>query len=378
MAWINRYYEKQFDKMLQKGKVLVIYGPRQVGKTSLVNYLIKGDGKIFKGDGNDHALQEVLGSLKLSMIQNAFRGYQIVFIDEAQKIDHIGNALKLMVDHLPDIQVIASGSSSFDLSNKIGEPLVGRQIVCRLFPISVIELMENSGGIEVTRQLENLMIYGSYPEVLVANNNESKIDYLVNLRNSLLLKDILEMENIRNSSKLMDILRLLAFQIGKEVSLNELSNQLQIAKQTVERYLDLLEKVFIISKVQAYSSNLRKEISKSHRYYFWDNGIRNAIINNFNPLKFRNDKGMLWENLMYSERMKTREYLKIYSNIYFWRTYDQKEVDMVEEREGKLFGYEFKWQPKKIKPPKLWLETYTNSEYKVISKDNFLEFLCEK
>jgi hypothetical protein len=379
MSWIKRYYEPGFDQMLQKGKVLVIYGPRQVGKTSLINHLLtpKTNEKIFKGDGNDVTLQDILGSKKLANIQNAFKGYRIIFIDEAQKIEEIGDGLKLLVDHAPEIAVIASGSSSFDLSNRIGEPLVGRQKVSILYPVSVLELTNNFGGAWVLQQLENLMIYGSYPEVLTASGNEHKTDYLINLRNSLLLKDILELENVRNSSKLMDLLRLLAFQIGMEVSLNELSNQLQIAKQTIERYLDLLEKVFIIKKIQAYSSNLRKEITKTHRYYFWDNGIRNAVINNFNSLKFRNDVGMLWENFMYTERMKTREYLRIYSNNYFWRTYDQKEVDMVEERKGKLFGYEFKWKPKKTKAPKLWLDTYKNAEYKVIDNSNFLEFLCK-
>lgn len=378
MSWIERYYEHKFDQMLQKGKVLVIYGPRQAGKTSLVNHLLKqkSDIKIFKGDGNDLTLQEILGSRKLANIQNAFRGFQVVFIDEAHKITQIGEGLKLLVDHEPDIAIIASGSSSFDLSNRIGEPLVGRQKVSILHPVSVLELENNYSGAWVIQQLESLMIYGSYPEVLTAQSNDNKTDYLINLRNSLLLKDILELENVRNSSKLMDLLRLLAFQIGMEVSLNELSNQLQIAKQTIERYLDLLEKVFIIKRIHAYSSNLRKEITKTHRYYFRDNGVRNAVINNFNPLNFRNDVGMLWENFMYTERMKTREYLKIYSNNYFWRTYDQKEVDMVEEREGKLFGFEFKWKPQKIKPPKLWLETYKNSEYTIIDNNNFLDFLC--
>jgi len=377
MTWITRNYEKEFENLLNTPKVLVIHGPRQVGKSSLVNRMLLKKKQVFKGDGNDLHLRELLESMVLSRIKSAFQGYEIVFIDEAQQIEKIGSALKLMVDHLPDLKIIASGSSSFDLSNKIGEPLVGRQTVIMLYPVSIFEMVKNAGGMHVYQDLENLMVYGGYPEVLVAGSNEAKVDTLIHLRNALLLKDILELENIRHSSKLMDLLRLLAFQIGMEVSLNELSNQLQIAKQTVERYIDLLEKVFIIKKVQAFSSNLRKEISKSHRYYFLDNGIRNAIINNFNPLKFRNDVGMLWENLMYSERLKTREYKKIYANNYFWRTYDQKEVDLVEEREGKLFGYEFKWQAKKTKPPKLWLDTYPNASYQVIDQKNFLEFLTD-
>ncbi len=378
MVWIPRYYEKEFPKMLEKGKVLVIYGPRQVGKTSLINYLLPDESGVFKGDGMDSVLNEVLGSMQLGIIENAFRGYKTLFIDEAQKINNIGFALKLLIDHNSEIKIIASGSSSFDLSNKTGEPLTGRQKVYFLFPVSILELIEYEGGMEVLGQLDNLMIYGSYPEVLTAENREKKIEYLINLRNAYLLKDILELENIRNPSKIADLLRLLAFQIGQEVSLNELANQLEISKQTVEKYIDLLEKVFVIKKVRGFSSNLRKEVTKTHRYYFWDNGVRNALINNFNPLSFRNDKGMLWENLMFIERLKSQEYLRIHSNNYFWRTYDQKEIDMVEERDGKLFGFEFKWEAKKHKPPKLWTDTYSNAEYRVIDRNNFIPFLTER
>ncbi len=375
MIWITRYYEKNFNNLLKKPKVLVLHGPRQVGKSSLINKMLTDKQKVFRGDGNDQTIREILESMSLPRLKGAFSGYDFLFLDEAQQIEKIGSALKLLADHIPGLQIIASGSSSFDLTNKIGEPLVGRQISAMLYPISILELKKNTGGMHVIQQLEDLMVFGGYPEVMVAESREAKTDTLVHLRNALLLKDILELENIRNASKLMDLLRLLAFQIGMEVSLNELSNQLQIAKQTVERYIDLLEKVFVIVKVQAFSSNLRKEITKSHRYYFVDNGVRNAVINNFNPLKFRNDVGMLWENLMFSERLKSREYLKIYTNKYFWRTYDQKEVDLVEERDGKLYGYEFKWQAKKVKPPKLWLETYPNASYQVIDQNNFLEFL---
>ena len=376
MTWIRRYFEPKFDQMMEKGKVLVIYGTRQVGKTSLVNRMIENDHDVFKGDGNDVTIQEILNSRRLSAIQNAFGGYRIVFIDEAQRIRHIGEALKLLADHNPESKIIVSGSSSFDLSNKIGEPLTGRQKIYTLYPISVIELIENTGKIGVIRELDNILVYGSYPETLNAANDQKRIEYLNNLRNAYLLKDILELENIRNASKLFDLLRLLAYQIGSEVSLNELSNQLGIAKQTIERYLDLLEKVFIIKKVQGFSRNLRKEITKTHRYYFWDNGIRNALINNFNPFPVRNDQGMLWENFLFIERMKTREYLRIHSNNFFWRTYDQKEIDMVEERDGKLFGYEFKIAPKNLKAPKLWSESYENSEFEVIHKENFFDFLC--
>ncbi|RMG65250.1 MAG: ATP-binding protein, partial [Bacteroidetes bacterium] len=253
MTWIARFYETRIEQMLQPGKVLWLYGSRQVGKTSLLNRVLEGRGKVFRGDGQDMVLNRLLTSLDLTQIQTAFRGYDLVFIDEAQKVEHIGQALKLLIDHEPQLQVVVSGSSSFDLSQKVGDPLTGRQKVFMLFPVSVLELTELWGGIGVMQQLENLLIYGCYPETLTAPNLESKREYLVNLRDAFLLKDILEQERVKSPAKLFDLLRLLAYQIGGEVSLNELSNQLGIAKQTVERYLDLLEKVFIIKKVQGFS-----------------------------------------------------------------------------------------------------------------------------
>lgn len=378
MNWIERYYEEDFEGMLHTNKVLVVYGARQVGKTSLISRMLKDKENIFAGDGNDLDLQEILGSGRLSTIRNALGGYKYIFIDEAHKVRNIGEAIKLLIDHIPGIIVVLSGSSSFQLSGQLGEPLTGRQSTQFLFPLSVLELRKQFGAMKVLSDIESLLIFGSYPEAYTSKNNDSKIKYLVNLRNSYLLRDILELENVRNASKLFDLLRLLAFQIGMEVSLNELSNQLGIAKQTVERYLDLLEKVYVIVKVQGFSRNLRKEITKTHRYYFRDNGIRNAIINNFNPLNLRNDRGMLWENFLYTERLKTQEYLSIFSNNFFWRTYDQKELDMIEERDGRLFAYEFKFQSKRLSPPKLWIETYPDSEFKVICKENFIDFLCNR
>ncbi len=245
-----------------------------------------------------------------------------------------------------------------------------------LFPISVIELKQQFGGMHIIQNLENYLVYGMYPEILKTGNSKDKISYLFELRNSYLLKDILELENIRNADKLYDLLRLIAFQIGKEVSLSELGNALELAKQTVSRYLDLLEKTFIIKKIGGFSRNLRKEVTKTNRYYFFDNGIRNAIINNFNMVETRNDIGMLWENFMIMERIKKQHYHEIYSNNYFWRTYDQKEVDFVEERDGKLFGYEFNWKAKKTKIQQEWLNTYDNASFEIINKENFLQFLC--
>ena len=374
--WYKRYLEYTPEFFSKKGKVFVLYGPRRVGKTELLKKLIPSfKGKIYAGTGDNMELREILSSQKLSQFTTSFAQYDLVYIDEAQRIPDIGQGLKLLIDQFPAIQIIVTGSSSFGLSTQIGEPLTGRHITRILYPISVYELYQQFGGIHILEQLENLLIYGSYPEILNTSNHKDKVEYLSTLRDAYLFKDILELENIRNSNKLGDLLRLLAFQLGHEVSLTELGNKLGIAKQSVERYLDLLEKAFIIKKVSGFSRNLRKEVVKSSRYYFWDNGIRNALINNFNPLGLRNDLGMLWENFLFNERLKSKHYKRIYSNDYFWRTYDQQEIDLIEERDGNLFAYEFKYSPRKVKAPKAWEKNYPGATFDVISKDNFLEFL---
>ncbi len=376
MEWITRSIESKFDSIVQRGKVLVLYGARRVGKTSVVErYLKTLDREYFAGTGDDIELRNILSSENKAIITNSFKGYDIVFIDEAQRIPDIGWGLKLLVDSNPEISVIASGSSSFELLNKIGEPLTGRQTIYTLFPVSIMELAEFKGRVHIIQYLSDYLVYGTYPETLNAINYEKKKEYLMTLRNSYLFKDILEVENIRNSDKMFDLLKLIAFQIGNEVSLSELSRALGIAKQTVERYLSLLEKSFIILKVGGFSSNLRKEITKTSRYYFWDNGVRNALINNFNEPSSRMDMGMLWENFCFIERIKKQNYQKLYSNNYFWRTYDRQEIDLIEERDGKLFGFEFKWNSKKkIKPPKAFIEAYSNAHFECITPENFLEF----
>jgi uncharacterized protein len=375
--WIKRYYEDKMDALLKKGKVLVIYGPRRVGKTSLIEkFLSKYKGKKYLGIGDDIVLRNLLSSEDLNLIKTSFSNYKLIAIDEAQRIPNIGIGLKIIIDNIPNIKVMTSGSSSFSLSNKIGEPLTGRQKEIMLYPVSILELYEQYGGIEILEKLKNFLIYGTYPEILTLKNFKEKTEYLHSIRNSYLFKDILELENIKNSDKIINLLRLLAFQIGRDVSLNELSNSLGIARQTVEKYLDLLEKNFIIKRLKSFSKNLRKEISKSSRYYFFDNGIRNSIINNFNDISLRDDIGMLWENFLFIQRIIRQEYFGETSNNYFWRTYDKKEIDLIEERDGKLFAYEFKWgNKKKSKAYKFWLETYKNSEFNIINKNNFLEFL---
>ena len=308
-------------------------------KTSLIQkFLNTFVGRYFQGTGEDMLLADVFASQSVQRLVSHFSGYDLVVIDEAQYIPDISLGLKMLVDHMPSVSIIASGSSPFDLSNKISEPLTGRQKILLLFPISVLEWQEQFGTMDVMQKLEDFLVFGMFPEVLQMPNIQDKIEYLNTLRDSYLFKDVLILENIRNAAKLTRLLQLLAYQIGKHVSLSELAGQLGLSKQTVERYLDLLEKVFIIKRVSGFSRNLRKEITKSNRYYFLDNGIRNALINNFNSLSSRDDVGMLWENFIFAERLKRNTYLRRFANYYFWRTYSGQEVDLVEEEGGRLNG----------------------------------------
>ena len=302
---ITRFYQNQFDDLMRPNKVLVIYGPRRVGKTTLSRSFVDSfNGKVYQSTGENTLLRTVLESSDFSKIIPFFQDYDLVFIDEAQWINHIGLGLKILIDQISGIKIIATGSSSFDLSNKIGEPLVGRQHIIHLHPISVMELKENFGGAYLMENLENLMVFGAYPEVLEATSFSTKIEFLTQLRDSYLFKDILELENIKNSKKVYDLLRLVAFQIGQEVSHHELGTQLGMSKNTVARYLDLLEKAFVLINVGGFSRNLRKEITKTSRYYFYDNGVRNAVLGNFDFIENRNDVGQLWENFLFMERLK--------------------------------------------------------------------------
>ncbi len=374
--WYQRFYEQKLESYLQPGKVFVLYGLRRAGKTSLIQKLLSTyNGKYFFGTGEDLRVQEILSSQQATRITSSFSGYDLVVIDEAQYIPNVGLGLKILVDHLPSVRVIASGSSSFDLSNKLGEPLTGRQRIGVLYPLSLLELKQQFGAMEILQQLNELLVFGTFPEVLQLKNNNDKIEYLHTLRDSYLLKDLLMLESIKNAAKLNSLLRLIAFQIGKQVSLNELSKMLELSKHTISRYLDLLEKVFIIKRVEGFSRNLRKEIRKTCRYYFWDNGIRNALINNFNYPEHRDDIGMLWENFIFTERLKRNTYRRHYANYYFWRTYSRQEIDFVEEYGGKLDGYEFKWRPATKKAPKVWLETYPNASFTIVHNENFWDFV---
>lgn len=368
---------KYIQQNLLPGKALIIYGPRRVGKTTILQEFTENySGKFLMTTGEDRDIREVLQSESINTIKSYLTEFSLLIIDEAQKIQNVGAGLKLVVDHLPHLKVIVTGSSSLDLAQKTGEPLTGRRRLITVYPISVEELSLENSKLETHAKLEELLRFGSYPETITYTSESEKIEYLANLVDSYLYKDILELEELRNAEKLISLLRLLAFQIGSEVSLNELANNLDISKQTVDRYLDLLQKAFVLVKVGGFSRNLRKEVSKTSRYYFYDLGVRNAIIRNHNPLKLRNDVGQLWENFLLIERIKKLSYSKTYSNRYFWRTYDQKEIDYVEEREGKLYGYEFKFAVNKDpKAPQDWLGTYKNASYQVINRQNYFDFI---
>lgn len=374
--YIPQKHLENLKNLIQPNKVIVIYGPRRCGKTTLLKKFLESvKEKYLFVNGEDIFVQEELSSQSIIKLKNFVGDYKLLVIDEAQRIPNIGLNLKLIVDNIENIKVVATGSASFDLFQKLGEPLTGRKITLRLFPLAQLELAKIEKPHETRANLESRLIFGSYPEVILAKNNREKIIYLRELASSYLCKDILEMNGLKHSDKLIKILQLLAFQIGSEVSVSEIATQVGINKKTVEKYLELLEKVFVIFKIRGFSRNLRKEVSKSPKYYFYDLGVRNVLINNFNSINLRNDVGMLWENYIISERIKKQEYLGIQANDYFWRTYEKKEIDFVEERGGKLYGYEIKWKAKKISPPKDWKESYPNSKFLVISPENYLEFI---
>jgi uncharacterized protein len=371
----TRHYQP-LSQYIEPNKVLVIYGPRRVGKTTLINEFLKKTTLPYKSESGENMLvQQVLSSSNFELIKEYCSGYELLVFDEAQNIPSVGKGLKIIADQVPGIRVIATGSSSFDLSNKIGEPLVGRQRILKLFPLSLLELSTHYNRVELHQQLNTFLIYGLYPEVLTQSSTAEKMRYLVDLVNAYLLKDILALENIRSPRLLLDLLRLLAFQVGSEVSLNELANTLKIDVKTVARYLDLLEKSFILFSLGGFSRNMRNEVTSKRKYYFYDLGVRNGVINAFNPMETRNDKGALFENFIIMERLKKKTYQAIYTNDFFWRTYTKNEIDLIEERDGKLFGFEFKWKGPKYKAPKAWTEHYPESSVELITTENYLDFI---
>lgn len=374
--YIPQIQLKNLKKSVIPGKVIVIYGARRTGKTTLLKEFLKNESETYTlVSGEDITIQSYLSSQSIEKLTAFVGSTRLLVVDEAQKIPHIGINLKLISDHMPDVRVIVTGSSSFDLARSTGEPLTGRKFTLKLFPLAQLEIGQIEKIHQTQANLENRLIYGSYPEIVLMPDNKRREHYLKEIVSSYLYKDILEMDGVRHSAKISRLLQLIAFQIGKEVSLSELGTSLGMSKNTVERYLDLLGKAFVVQRLTGFSRNLRNEITKNCRYYFLDNGIRNALINNFNLLEQRNDAGELWENYIIIERLKRQEYLGGAANNYFWRTYAKQELDFVEEREGRLFGYEIKWGKAKSRKPKEWLSAYPEASCELINRENYLKFI---
>ena len=365
------------DKLIKPKKALILYGARRVGKTTLLkDFLLRTKLKYRLDSGDNIRIQHLLGSQDFASILEYAEGYQLIAIDEAQQIENIGMALKILVDNIPQLRIVVTGSSSFDLSQSLGEPLTGRKRTVILYPLSLMELRSLHNKQELRDQIDQFLLYGLYPEIITTRSKREKVELLKELVESYLLKDILSVEKIKGSKPLFDLLKLLAFQIGSEVSLTELATQVRLDVKTVARYLDILEKGFVIKRIGAFSRNLRKEIASKAKYYFVDLGVRNAIISQFNALEDRDDVGRLFENFIVMERLKANAYLQQSCETYFWRTYDGQEIDMVEERGGKLHGYEIKWsRAGKVKLPKIWKATYSKATLKLIDSENYLSFI---
>jgi predicted AAA+ superfamily ATPase len=376
---IQRYLLAQIRESLLPGRVLVLYGPRQVGKTTLANDLLRSIPLRSKFVNADELIyREPLSSQNRQRLGEVLGDAELLVIDEAQRVPNIGINLKILVDSFPRAKILATGSASFDLANQISEPLTGRSLTFHLFPVSYPEIRQTLGPIEARSQLERWLVWGGYPAIVTTENPALREKLLGELVGAYLYRDILELEGVRRSGKIVDLLRLLAFQIGQEVSISELATSLALSRSTVERYLDLLEKVFVIFRVGGFARNLRKEVTKNSRYYFVDNGVRNSLIQNFNPIPLRDDAGQLWENYLVIERRKANQAAGRSANSWFWRTYDQKEIDLLEEHAGKLHGYEFKWAGKGMRRVirEEFMRAYPGSSLETVSQENFEAFLA--
>jgi predicted AAA+ superfamily ATPase len=374
---IPRILQKNIQNKLFKGKVILIFGSRQVGKTTLLSNLSKKHKNIQWFNADEIEVQSIFEKASLVNFKAILKQNALVIIDEAQNIKDIGIKLKIIVDNLKNIQLLVSGSSSFELANILNEPLTGRKFEYQLFPISFEEMTNHTGFFEEHKMLNQRLIFGYYPDVIENYSNAKQL--LKQLTDSYLYKDILIWNRIKKSDKLVKLLQALAYQIGNQVSYNELGRMVGLDNETVENYIILLEQSFVIYRLQSFSRNLRNELKQSRKIYFYDNGIRNALIGNYNPLELRNDIGYLWENFIITERMKFIHYNNIYCNRYFWRTHAQQEIDYIEERDGNLFAYEFKWNThKRVKIPKSFLKAYPNAEAKIITPENYYEFITQK
>lgn len=360
-------------KHIEPGKAVILYGPRRVGKTTLLHRLeTKLTPKPLWLNGDDLALQKALIP-SLSAINNVIGNHRTIMIDEAQQIPQIGLIVKLMVDMIPGIRIVASGSSSFALSYQVGEPLVGRAWWYTLYPIAQMEFRQTPH--EAKQHLETRLIYGGYPEVVLTEGDHMRQDMLTSIIDGALFNDIFTLDGLKKPRIAVDLARALALQIGSQVSFTELSQLLGVNIATIDRYVYLLEQTFIIARVSGFSRNLRTEIRRTSKYYFWDTGIRNALIRNFNPLSHRLDTGQLWENYIVMERLKRHAYSRWYGSTYFWRTHEGAEIDWVEEKDGTLTGYEIKWSEKRPKVPTQWKTVYPDAGYALIHQDNYLPFV---
>lgn len=376
---ITRIIQEQIEAKLGLQKVIMLYGTRRTGKTTIIENIVQkysGDALLLQGE--DMQVAELLQKRTVANYKQLTAGKKIIVVDEAQVVPEIGKILKLLIDSVKGITVIATGSSSFDLVYSTGEPLVGRNLVYHLYPIAQVELAATEDHLTTLRNLEQRLIYGSYPELWHIDKRQEQESYLKQLVSSYLLKDLLTMENIKGADVLYKLLQMLAWQVGSQVSTVELANSLQLNKGTVERYLDLLSKVFIIYPLTGYSSNLRKEITKSKKWYFFDNGIRNALIGNFNPLELRNDIGQLWEQYILSERIKYNSYRNYQPQYFFWRTYDGQEIDLLELTNGQLQALECKWKAAKAKKPVAFAKAYPEAHFTIVDQDNYMEWITNK
>jgi predicted AAA+ superfamily ATPase len=354
----------------------MIFGARRVGKTVLMSQIAEQfEGKKLIMNGEDYDALTLLENRSISNYRNLLDGVNLLVIDEAQHIPEIGAKLKLMVDEIKGIRIMVSGSSSFDLFNKSGEPLVGRSVPFHLTPFSQAEISQTENRLQTKQNMETRLVYGSYPDVVLMDNNEQRKEYLKNIVNSYLLKDILMVDGLKNASKMSELLQLVALQIGSEVSYEELGKQLGMSKNTVEKYLDLLSKTFVIYKLGAFCRNPRKEITKAGKWYFYDVGIRNALIGAFNSLSMRQDIGKLWENYLISERFKKNLNENSDKNIHFWRTYNKQEIDLIETKGDRVAAFEIKWGNKDVKIPSAFSENYPRAKFHVVNKNNYLEFI---
>jgi len=373
---IYRQLESNIKTKLNTGKAIILLGARQVGKTTLLMNLFQDKNNVLWLNADEEDVRNLFDQASSTRLKAIFGNAKVIVVDEAQRIPNVGLRFKLITDEIPDVQLVASGSSAFELANNLNEPLTGRKWEFQMYPISFSEMVKHHGMLAENRMIPHRLLYGYYPEIV--NNPGNEISFLKQLTDSFLYKDILMLEQIKKSETIITLLKALAYQIGNQVSSNELAQICKIDSKTIDKYLSLLEKSFIIFRLNSFSRNIRNELKKSKKIYFYDLGIRNALINNFSQIENRQDLGALWENFLIAERLKQNQYLEKWRNTYFWRNTEQNEIDYIEEYNDQLYAYEFKWNPNaKARSTKSFIKGYPDAQVKVIHKDNFEEFLLD-